>query len=158
MKPDQILWYKDDKLVIYFNEMPNVAVRYVTPTSTKDEIKSIKKYPFINKEKLNVAIFDREKMKSYKFTIPKGYCFDGASIPRIFWRLIGPNTDNNFLIPALIHDALCENHSHLDYDRALSTNIFNALLYASGVGNFKRFLMKNSVACYQTLFCKWRNK
>lgn len=158
MEPNQILWYKDDKLSIFFNTMPCVAVRYVTPSSTQEEIKSIKKYPFINKKDLSVAIFDETKMKSYKLSIPKGYCYDGASIPRIFWRLIGSNTDNNFLIPALIHDVLCENHSIIENDRALSTNIFNALLYTAEVNGFKRFFMKNSVACFQTLFCRWENK
>lgn len=155
MEPNQILWYKDEKLSIFFNTMPNVAVRYVSPSATPEEKKSIKKYPFINKKDLYVEIVDYKKDKVYKFSIPKGYCYDGASIPRIFWRIIGSNTDNNFLIPALIHDVICENHSHLENDRALSTNVFNALLYTADVNSFKRFLMKNSVACFQTLFCKW---
>ena len=158
MEPNQILWYKDEKLSIFFNTMPCVGVRYVSPSSTEEEKKSIKKYPFINKKDLNVAIFDDVKSKVYKFSIPKGYCYDGASIPRLFWRLIGAPTDNSFLIPALIHDVICENHSHLGNDRKLSTNVFNALLYTADVGKFKRFLMKNSVACFQSMFCDWRSK
>jgi len=35
-------------------------------------------------------------------TIPKGYIFDGASIPRPFWFLLSPT--GLLLIPALIHD------------------------------------------------------
>ena len=118
--------------------------------------KSIKKYPFINKRNLNVKLIDYQKNKIYNFSIPKGYCYDGASIPRLFWRVIGSNTDNRFLIPALVHDVLCEHHEYVDNDRKFSSNVFNALLEASEVCPMKRFFMKNSVDVFQKLFCKWR--
>lgn len=155
MEKPNIMWYKDEELSIGFSSMPHVCVRYIVPSATCDEILSIKQYPFICKSELKVTIFDNLKSRSYKFTIPKGYCYDGASIPRLFWRLIGSNTDNSFLIPALIHDVLCENHDYIDNDRALSTRVFNALLVESKVNPAKRFFMKNSVAMFQTLFCKW---
>lgn len=122
---------------------------------TEEERKSIERYPFINKKNLQVRLVDYKKDKTYNFEIPKGYCYDGASIPRLFWRIIGSNTDNRFLIPALIHDILCENHSFIDNDRKFSTEVFNALLEASEVNAFKRFLMKNSVDCFQKTQ-KWR--
>ena len=75
-------------------------------------------------------------------------------MPRFFWRVIGPNTDNKFLIAALVHDILCENHHYVDNDRAFSSQVFNALLEASEVSAFKRFVMKNSVDFYQR-FCNW---
>lgn len=150
-----IKWYEDKDLAIFFNTMPRVAVRYIVPSMTTLEKQSVKRFPFINKRDLNVAIFDRKKEKCYKFTIKKDYVFDGASIPKFFHRVIGANTDNSFLIPALIHDTLCERKDIIDNDRELSTNVFNALLYTEDVNSFKRFLMKNSVACYQTIFCKW---
>ena len=118
------------------------------------QIKSIKKYPFINKRLLKVKLLDKKKNKTYYFEIPKGYCFDGASVPRFFWRIIGPNTDNNFLIASLIHDVLCENHHYVDYDMKFSTEVFNALLEVSDVNPFKRFCMKHSVNFYQR-FCGW---
>ncbi len=37
-----------------------------------------------------------------KILITKGFSFDGASVPRIFWTFISPV--GLFLIPALIHD------------------------------------------------------
>lgn len=152
-----IEWYKSKELSIFFSNTPHVCIRYVLPSSTKDEIKSIKKYPFICKTRLEVALFDHIKSKSYKFTIPKGYCYDGASIPRFFHRIIGANTDNSFLIPALVHDVLCEHHDYIDNDREFSSKVFNALLEVSEVGNIKRFFMKNSVDFYQR-FCGWGNK
>lgn len=151
-----IEWYKSDKLSIFFSDTPHVCVRYVLPSSTPDEVKSIKKYPFICKTNLTVALFDHVKNKSYKFTIPKGYCYDAMTIPRFAWSLIGVSKeDNRGLIAALLHDYLTTNRELIDNDRALSTNVFNALLEVGGMNKFKRFIMKNAVACYQTLFCDW---
>jgi hypothetical protein len=136
--------------------MPCVAVRYITPSSTNEEKMSITRFPFINKRELRVQLVDRKKKKVYNFAIPKSYCYDGASIPRMFWRIIGANTDNKFLIPALIHDVLCENHNYIDNDKEFSTDVFNALLYVGDVGTFKRFLMKNSVGIWQTVIGGWK--
>lgn len=150
-----ITWYEDKKLKIEFDNTPCVAVRYATPSMTDKEIKSIKKYPFICKRDLEVVITDYVKGRTHGFKVPKGYCFDGASIPKFFWRVIGASTDNSFLIAALVHDVLCENHHYVLNNRKLSTDVFNVLLKVSEVGSFKRFLMKNSVNIFQTLFCDW---
>lgn len=148
-------YYSNKKVGIFFSENPHISIRYYIPSMTEEERKSIERYPFINKKNLQVRLIDYKKDKTYNFEIPKGYCYDGASIPRLFWRIIGSNTDNRFLIPALIHDILCENHSFIDNDRKFSTEVFNALLEASEVNAFKRFLMKNSVDCFQKTQ-KWR--
>ena len=148
-------YYSNNRVGIFFSENPHISIRYYIPSMTEDERKSIEKYPFINKKNLQVRLVDYKKDKTYNFQIPKGYCYDGASIPRLFWRIIGSNTDNRFLIPALIHDILCENHSFIENDRKFSTEVFNALLEASEINAFKRFLMKNSVDCFQKTQ-KWR--
>ena len=148
-------WYVNKYVGIYFDDIPRVAIRYILPQTTKEIKKSIKKYPFINKRLLKVKLNDIKKNKIYRFEIPKYYCFDGASVPRIFWRVIGSNTDNKFLIAALVHDVLCENHHYIDNDRKFSTQVFNALLEASEVIPIKRFCMKNSVDFYK-MFCGWR--
>ena len=151
-----INWYSDEKIGIYFSDIPVVGVRYVLPSMTKEEKRGIEKYPFICRKELQVELTDIKRNKHYRFSVPKGYCYDGASIPRFFWRVVGSNTDNKFLIPALIHDVLCEHHDYVDNDRSFSTNVFNALLKVSGVGNVKRFCMKNSVGLFQTAFCRWK--
>lgn len=149
-------WYKNSKAGIFFDYLPSVGIRYILPSDTPEEKKSIKKYPFINKKTLQVRLEDYKKNKTYYFEIPKGYCYDGASVPRLFWRIIGSNTDNKFLIAALIHDVLCENHNYVDNDRQFSTEVFNALLEESEVFPFKRFLMKKSVNMFQ-VFCHWED-
>lgn len=150
-------WYKNKKVGIFFDNLPMIGIRYILPSNTEIEKKSIKKYPFINKRDLFVCLKDYKKNKTYCFKIFKGYCYDGASVPKLFWRVIGSNTDNNFLIAALIHDVLCENHHYIDNDRVFSTNVFNALLEVSDVCAFKRFVMKNSVNVFQ-IFCGWNKK
>ena len=148
-------WYSNKYAGIFFESVPRVGIRYVQPVMPVEIKKSIKKYPFINRKPLKVKLIDYKKDKTYFFEIPKNYCFDGASVPRFFWRVIGPNTDNKFLIAALIHDVLCENHHYVNNDRNFSTQVFNALLEASDVAPFRRFCMKNSVDFYQR-FCNWR--
>lgn len=148
-------WCSNKQVSVFFDDIPRVGIRYILPSNTIEMKKSIKKYPFINKRLLEVKLEDVKKKKTYDFNIPKYYCFDGASIPRFFWRVIGSNTDNKYLIAALVHDVLCENHHYIDNDRKFSTQVFNALLEVSEVMPLKRFLMKNSVDFYQ-MFCDWR--
>ena len=149
-----VIWVDNEKLSVIFDRVPRICVRYALPSNTEEEIKHIKKYPFVNIKKLNLVLKDKEKNKTYKFEIPAYYYYDGATIPRIFWRLIGSNTDNSFLIAAMVHDLLCENHSYVDNDRLFSSEVFNALLETSDVPAFKRYLMKHSVDFFQR-FCGW---
>ena len=150
-------WFEDKYLSIAFDSEPLIGVRYILPSMSDDEKFSVKKYPFINKLNLGVSLEDKKHLKKYSFTIPKMYCFDGASIPRFFWRIIGSNTDNKFLIPAMVHDYMCENHACIDSDREFSTKVFDSLLKVSGVKGCKRFLMKNSVGIFQRCFCNWQS-
>ena len=147
--------YSDDSTAICFDTEPSIGIRYILPSTSKEEKKSIKKYPFINKINLGVSLYDVKNGKAYSFVIPKGYCFDGASVPRFFWRIIGSNTDNQFLLAALVHDVLCENHFYIDNDREFSTRVFHLLLKESEVKSLKRFLMKHSVNIFQRFFGKW---
>lgn len=149
-----IKWTQNKKVIVYFSETPFVSIRYAVPSMTDAEIKAVKKYPFINKKTLTVRLVDKTKDRIYQFDIPKGFCFDGATINRFFWRIIGAPTDNSFLIAALVHDVLCENHHYIMNDRHFSSEVFNALLESSKVGKFKRYLMFHSVDIFQH-FCDW---
>ena len=154
-----MLWCSNKKVAVYFDKVPDVDIRYPLPCFffDEDEYEEITEKPFINNEELEVIIEDMEDGTTYHFIIEEGYPFDGASIPRFFWRLIGSNTDNTFLIPAMIHDKLCENHSWINHDKQLSTEVFNCMLEANRVNKFKRWMMKHSVNFYQN-FCGWRKK
>lgn len=149
-----ITWYSDDEIAILFDKTPNVTMRYVTPFTTEEEKKEINKKPFINLSELRVILKDKIEQETYEFIIEKDYTWNGASINKLFWRLIGSNTDQRFLIPSLIHDVLCENHDYIDNDRYFSTIVFERLLYVSKVNPFSRWLMKHCVDNYQK-FCNW---
>lgn len=151
----QIDWACNKDVLISFDKEPIVMVRIIKPEMSPLEKRSIAKYPFICKKSLEVLIFDNKKFKQYNFKIKDGYCWDGASIPRMFWRLIGANTAAEFLIPSLIHDVLCENHSYIDNNRELSSKVFRALLIASGVGEIKANVMYAAVDLYQKVKGKW---
>lgn len=149
--------YKDKELEILFNDAPHVDIRYLLPWLSEAEKTSIKKKPFLNQDELSVMIKDFKKDESYEFTIPENYCWDGASIPKAFWRLIGAKTDNEFLIASCIHDFMCENHEVVDERRNLSSKIFRGLLISSGVGKVKAQTMYLAVDNFQKL-CNWKNK
>ena len=104
---------------------------------------------------MEIYVWDENTEQSYTFTIPKGYEFDGASIPRVFWRIVGANTDNRFIVAAMVHDFCCENHEVVGHNRYLSTMVFNNLLEVGGVSPFKRWMMKHSVDNWQKACGKW---
>ena len=150
-----ITWYSDDEIAILFDKVPNVTMRYVTPFTTEEEKKEINKKPFINLTELKVILQNKIEQETYEFVIPAGYTWDGASINKLFWRLIGSKTDQRFLIPSLIHDVLCENHDYIDDNRYFSTIVFERLLFVSKVNPFSRWLMKHSVDNYQKICGNW---
>lgn len=151
-----IEWYADEELKIIFDKVPDLDVQFVMPWMTPEQVEEINKKPFICEDELRVIIVDEVEQESYEFLIPKGYTWDGATIPRMFWRLIGSKSDNRFLVPSLIHDVLCENHDYIDSQRYLSTIIFERLLYVSKVNAFNRWMIKHSVDNFQK-FCGWEN-
>lgn len=149
-----INWYIDEELGIFFSAKPDIDFSYPTPKDSKAEKKAKAKKPFRLKKTIKVVIKDYVNDETYEFIIPALYEWDGASIPWLFWRIVGAKTDSRFAIPSLIHDYLCENHQVIDHDRYLATSIFERLLYVSGVSAFKRWMMFHSVDNFQK-FCKW---
>ena len=48
----------------------------------------------------------RFDLAGIEYTIPAGFECDGASIPRAFWRIIGPPISSDYIDEAIIHDYL----------------------------------------------------
>lgn len=149
-----ICWYSDEILEIWFDKVPNLDIRFILPDTPEELVNEIYKKPFICNKDLYVVLKDKINSKTYGFLVQKKYTWDGATIPRFFWRLIGSKTDNRFLVPSLIHDVLCENKDYVDYDRYFSTIVFERLLYVSKVNSFSRWVIKHSVDNFQK-FCGW---
>ena len=75
--------------------------------------------------------------------IPVGYRFDGASIPRFAWSVIGAPFDPSYCLAACVHDWYCE-HSHEigDYQaRVIGDAVFFAVLKKVGVPRWRRIAM-----------------
>lgn len=153
----KIKWYDDKNIAVFFSVKPDVGILYPSPDLSDEENEAIEQKPFICRNKVKVALFDLKTGRRFVFTIEAGYRWDGASIPWIFWRIIGSKTDNRFLIPSLIHDKLCENHALVNYDRYFADKVFERLLYVSGVPAIKRWAMFHGVDNFQK-FQGWEEK
>jgi len=146
-------WYKDKDLEIDFDKAPIVRMSTILPSMTTLEKQTINRFPFVCLNQIEVTIKYKENI--YKFPIPKGYRWDGATIPRMFWRLVGAKTDPRFLIPSMVHDVLCENKFYVNNDRYLADKVFERLLFVANVPAFTRWLMFHSVDNFQK-FNGWK--
>jgi hypothetical protein len=118
----------------------------------------IEKYPFINCTQLKVALYDKKLPKMYNFTINKSFRWDGATIPKLFWFIIGSKTNPKFRNPSLIHDYMCNNKSCIDFRRNFSSRIFKAMLKVAGVKTLKREIMYICVEIWQFFQKDWRKR
>lgn len=150
-----INWQDDKCCRVGFSEIPDVGNKNINKkVMTRAEIKSAKKKPLYLKNTIEVCLIDKIKNKTYIFAIEAGYDYDGASIARIFWRIVGSKENIEFKIAALIHDVLCENHHYVDNDRYFADRVFERLLEVGDVGSFRRWVMFHTVDNFQK-FCGW---
>lgn len=80
----------------------------------------------------------RVQISGYGVTVLEGFVTDGASIPRVLWRIVGHPFQGRVLAPALVHDALYQSES---LPRAQADAIFRDLLLANGVNKVKAWAM-----------------
>lgn len=157
-KREYLVWLDNDKCRVAFSEMPFVVNKQINVCAmTAEEIKDAEDKPLFLLNTVHVLLIDKKKNKTYTFTIKAGFDFDGASINRLFWRVIGSKEDIKFKIAALIHDVLCIHHEYVGGDRYFSTTVFDGLLFVGGTEALRRWTMKHSVDNYQK-FCNWEEK
>ena len=70
-------------------------------------------------------------------TVPAGYESDGASIPRPFWWLTGPPIRDKHIVPAVVHDYLCDTARDRS-ERLIADAVFRKLLVEAGVSKWKQ--------------------
>jgi hypothetical protein len=75
-------------------------------------------------------------------TVTKGFVFDGASIPKFFWRVIGHPFSSKYIRSALIHDILYMTEA---MDRKVADKTFKEMLKHDRVESWKIPLMYNAV-------------
>jgi hypothetical protein len=88
-------------------------------------------------------------------TIPEGYSWDGASIPRLCWSIMGHPLEADLRLASLVHDWHCE-HAKNKADRMVGDALFLALLRRAGLPKWRRLAMWAAVRIYAVFF--WRVK
>jgi len=122
---------------------------------TDEELKKALKKPFEVEKDLLVRIFYRSKF--YSFVIPKGYDWNGANVPPCCWLIIGQAKEPRFKLASCVHDYLCEHKKVINYNRYLSTLIFETLCeYFGRFNSFKRWAMFHSVDNFQKTQKGWK--
>ena len=80
-----------------------------------------------------------EPLETSEFTVPAGFESDGASVPRLFWRLVFPPTDPVALPAAVIHDWLYREQPE-GGTRSRADDLFRRLLVADGIPRWRAWL------------------
>ena len=76
---------------------------------------------------------------------PINFICDFASIPRLFWRLIGPPATGKYRRAAIIHDYLYRFGHLLGISRKQADAIFREAMRCDGVGRIKAGLIYQAV-------------
>ncbi len=149
---------KEQIVDISFSSVPDVRVRVIKPSDTKAVIENKKKYPFELHSSIDIKVLTTKR--EFEFTIFNGYTWNGADIPRLFWRMIGSRTDNEFLIASMLHDyllefkvymlnQLLENSISVKEYRRLTSLIFRHILKEQGTNTIKANIMSFAVQVFQ---------
>ena len=85
----------------------------------------------------------------------EGESYDGASIPRWAWSIIGHPLEQQFRWASYWHDRLCEN-SRSWAERRLADAVLLVLLEQSGVAYWRRTAMWAAVRLYAWAWWSWR--
>lgn len=81
----------------------------------------------------------------FRFIILKDFMYDGASIPKLLWGLVGSPFTGCYTTGALVHD-LCYKTKVLP--KSQSDIIFRVLMDRKEVPEFKKEVIYNSVRCF----------
>lgn len=84
-------------------------------------------------------------MGDHSIIIPDGESFDGASIPRFAWSLVGSPLSDENLRPGIVHDWL---YRYAIYQRKKCDDIFYELLRMEGKSFFGAKVMYLAVRCF----------
>ncbi len=81
-------------------------------------------------------------------TVPKGFIFDGASIPKMAQYIIGSNIDPRFLVAALVHDWLYNKECKLPLSRDEADALFMYILIEEGTDETLAYTMHWAVSTF----------
>ena len=85
----------------------------------------------------------------YKWVAAVGDEFDGASIPRFFWRIAGSPYCGKYREASIIHDVYCK---HRRIDSREVHKVFHKMMLASGCSRWKAWCMWKAVSWFGPRF------
>ena len=150
---DRKTWYKDEKVIIKDKKGNLITLK---------GHKKLYPYKLVNEVICQITT----NLRTFKFTIPKGYCWNGADIPSILWVFVGSKDSPEFKVPSLIHDFLLEfkeyilnnvlkNEISFSQYRRLTTLVFRQCLKDYGTKTVKSNIMAAAVAAWQFVSPQW---
>lgn len=93
--------------------------------------------------KEEVTVKWSSSMRTYKITLPKGYVFDGASIPKSFWTVLGIHPASPRIVSgAAFHDYV---FTPLIMTRKEADQLLVDILKAHKMPPLKRFLVRTGL-------------
>ena len=102
-------------------------------------------------------VSERYNGQYYRICIGKNYNWDGATIPRFFWRIVGSQYNPDFLPASLVHDWLCEHKYFIEkHGVQVSSDIFRDILILYKVPVWKAKTMATAVRVFQYTQRGWR--
>ncbi len=89
--------------------------------------------------------FEFVQSSGRRWPVPAGTIVDGASIPQVFWSIIGGPFEGQYRAPSVIHDYYCDTRTrkYADVHR-----IFYEGMLVAGVSASKAWLMYRAVATF----------
>ena len=150
---------------VLFNEPPEVKIRTIYENDLPKIKENKQSFPFILENDVIVTIKTDERKFSFK--IGRNYIWNGADIPRIFWRIVGAKTDNAFLTASMVHDFMLEYKKFIYEDvlkksisvsnyRKLTSLIFREIVKQCGTGTIKANIMSWCVDTFQCILGDWQ--
>ena len=79
-----------------------------------------------------------------RLVVPVGFESDGASVPRVFWRLVFPPGDTQALRAAFLHDFIYRTHPE-GWDRKKADDLFYDVLVDDGIPKWRAWLAWSGV-------------
>ena len=118
----------------------------VTVNITKKRLDYIPETRIIGWRKNGAAIHQLQKnimfiFNGYIIFIPAGFVFDGASIPKLAWSIVGA-ADGRYFLAALIHDWL---YTTKQLSKEQADDLFKRIMMHLGISWFKRVTMWRAV-------------
>lgn len=135
--------------------IPKPYARIITPFDTPEEVADKKKKPFKLANDCTFYIRTRNCFGCFNYHtlhFETGYTYDGATIPPFIRPIVGQPSNLQFLLPALVHDKMCEKQYLVGNDRLKSSEIFKELLIACKVPIWRANIMFLAVYNYQKLW------